>query len=192
MDKQRNLIEMPYDILSGRLDLVDGFSVLMLMVIAGCQMISLGFCLLALSVFAVLSLYLSIRLSLPLMLNVRVMDALRYRLALSLVAVASVVFVLGSSAFRHTFSSISLHSVCIAVCFGTVFFAMLSIWYGWRVLFMLSLLAMGGLCSVSIVDGIASVVVVSLLSYVAMQSVRRQEGDGLPTTLDCMPGTLLV
>ena len=51
---------------------------------------------------------------------------------------------------------------------------------------------MGGLCSVSIVDGIASVVVVSLLSYVAMQSVRRQEGDGLPTTLDCMPGTLLV
>ena len=81
MDKQRNLIEMPYGILSGRLDLVDGFSVLMLMVIAGCQMISLGFCLLALSVFSVLTLYLSIRLSLPLMLNVRVMDALRYMTA---------------------------------------------------------------------------------------------------------------
>lgn len=192
MDRQRNLIEMPYGILSGRLDLVDGFSVLMLMVIAGCQMISLGFCLLALSVFSVLTLYLSIRLSLPLMLNVRVMDALRYRLALSLVAVASVVFVLGSSAFRHTFSSISLHSVCIAVCFGTVFFAMLSMWYGWRALFLLSLLAMGGLCSVNIVDGIISVVVVSLLSYTAMQSAQNQEAEGLSSMLDRMSGTLLV
>lgn len=125
------------------------------------------------------------------MLNVRVMDALRYRLALSLVAVSSVVFVLGSSAFRQTFSSISQHSVCIAICFGTVFIAMLSICYGWRTLFVLSALAMGGLCSVNIVDGAISVVVVSLLSYAAKQSVRDLEADGLTSTLDHVPGTVL-
>lgn len=188
LDGQRDLIEMPYGIVSGRLDLVDGFTVLMLMVVVGWQMVSMGACVLALSVFAVLALYLSIRLSLPLMVNVRVMDALRYRIVLSLLAAASVVFVSGSDAFRHTFSSVSPHSACVAVCLGAVSFAMLSIWYGWRVLFVLSLFAMGGLCSVSVVDGLISAIAVSLFAHAARQSVRSWREGCVPLASDSVQG----
>lgn len=181
---------MPYGIVSGRLDLVDGFTMLMLMVVVGWQMVSMGACVLSLSVFAVLALYLSIRLSLPLMVNVRVMDALRYRLALSLLAAASVLFVSGSDAFRNTFSSVSPHSACVAVCLAAVSFAMLSIWYGWRVLFALSLFAMGGLCSVNVVDGLISVIAVSLLAYAARQLARSCGEDCVPLASDSMQGTV--
>lgn len=119
-------------------------------------------------------LFLIFKMTLPVLLFIRVGDILRFRYAFAVLCAASVQVVQSSSVFWQMFSAVDRWSVCLVAGGAVVLANMLFMRYGGWLLLAGSYLVTGGLCACGPIG-----LIVLVLAWLARSFMTYQLGDNL-------------